>query len=66
MTAFFVVWHLSSNHRADLGSIQTAAAPNPLLLYRPWGRHDDNPVGIAIPPRFQQQRNIQDGKGFSS
>jgi hypothetical protein len=35
-------------------------------LYRPRGRHHDHPVGVAISPGFQQQRNIQHGKGFSS
>ena len=65
-TTLFTVRHLPSDHGPYLGSTQTTAPPNSLLLYRPRGGNHDDPVNIAIPPGFQQQRNIQDGKGFSS
>lgn len=64
-TALFTVGHLSSDDGVSLVRTQTAAAPDSLLLYRPRGRNHDNPVNIAILPGFQQQRNVQDSKGFS-
>lgn len=65
-TPLFAVWHLSTNDGADLGGTQATAAPNPVLLYGPWGRHDDDPVGVAVPSCFEQQRNIQYSQRLSS
>ena len=64
-TALLTVGHLSSDDGADLIRTQTAAAPHSLLLYAPRRGNHDDPVNIAIPAGFQQQRNIQDSKGFS-
>jgi hypothetical protein len=55
---------LSTNDGVGVGSTQTAASADPLLLHFPWGGNHDDPVDVAIPPGFQQQRNIQHGEAL--
>jgi hypothetical protein len=44
----FIIRHLPSDHRVNLGRTQTATPTNPLLLNRPWSGDNDNPVGVAV------------------